>query len=196
MLVFALLCLLIIIHADCSDVYIPEYSQMSEVWPGKVQQSSPCRMNSPSSNSSHKVLVFVDSNFFDVFRNWYVYYHHSCGRQTDNKDLLVVCMDVKAQRLLKALNKSNLHCSMNYDDLSSLKSYRDAGTKIGKLNLPSVWMKRLVIINDLLNQGVDLILSDTDAFWLKNPYPELNQHASTSLIVSSRGWFPFSISRV
>eukprot|EP01031_Cornospumella_fuschlensis_P044570 gene44570-54506_t len=59
-----------------------------------------------------------------------------------------------------------------------------------------VWLKRLEIINTLLSKGIHLILSDTDAFWLRNPYPELNKHVGESQIISSRGWYPWKFSKL
>ncbi|RYH29900.1 hypothetical protein EON65_06990, partial [archaeon] len=138
----------------------------------------------------HKVLLFLDNNFFSLFRNWIVYYKKICTGPHYINQLELVCLDDQVE--LKLSNLS-LYCSRNETDVMSSSSHNE--TEIGDRQ-SLVWLKRLEIIHSMLNAGTNLILSDTDAFWLKNPYPELNQHASTSLIVSSRGWFPFSISRV
>eukprot|EP00981_Chlorochromonas_danica_P004431 scaffold886_cov174-Ochromonas_danica.AAC.22 len=46
----------------------------------------------------------------------------------------------------------------------------------------------------LLEEGVDVFVSDIDAIWLKSPFPDLNTLLPTSQIVSSRGSFPKDLS--
>ena len=41
-----------------------------------------------------------------------------------------------------------------------------------------------------------MILTDSDAVWLRSPFDELNLHSSKSEIISSRAWWPWAQSKV
>lgn len=140
----------------------------------------------------HKVLVFVDASYLKLFQNWLIYYDAICGDgMTKNyTNLELVCMDAS---LADDLSAVGLHCSAAHH--SSIVHHQDVDSRYTHaLKMSNVWMKRLEIMLTILRDGGDLILSDTDAFWLRNPYFQINKH-STSSIVSSRGWFPQALSK-
>lgn len=189
------LCLLVLVSCwpTRSDVKINISLQINVSNANSRAKASQCELLRPNGEViPHKVLLFVDSPFFNLFRNWMAYHSQACGNTTSVEHLEIVCMDHVVEVMLDGMN---LKCSAEHS--SALFSSAGKGGHRNSL----IWMRRLEIINKMLSKGMALILSDTDALWLKSPYADLNRHLSSSLpgpgaaIVASRGWFPFSLSR-
>eukprot|EP00049_Salpingoeca_infusionum_P022797 m.370334 g.370334 ORF g.370334 m.370334 type:complete len:475 (+) comp54034_c0_seq1:90-1514(+) len=65
--------------------------------------------------------------------------------------------------------------------------------------LAQIWLARLSIVQQLVNRGIDVLLSDTDAVWVRDPLPSLRrelQHTSQPSILAQRGRFPFHLGHV
>lgn len=141
----------------------------------------------------HKVLVFMDGSYLKLFQNWMIYYDNVCGDGMRNGyvNLELVCMDASPAAELTAmgLRCSSAHSSIVHKLTATESKYSHS------MRRSNVWLKRLEIILDLLRAGSDLVLSDTDALWMRNPYSHLSKHAVTSSIVASRGWFPQALSK-
>jgi hypothetical protein len=45
-----------------------------------------------------------------------------------------------------------------------------------------IWFYRSHIVNSLLDSNYDVLMSDTDAIWLKNPFAELNKYYNSGSI--------------
>ncbi|RYH18974.1 hypothetical protein EON65_26650 [archaeon] len=175
-------------YLHCLVMFILCYS----CW-GQLDGQGECTLRNPADGRivPHKVLLFIDSTFFDVYRNWRMYFDNVCTGPEDYNNLELVCMDPYVDKLF---NSTMQHCSKEY---SSIVYDRKNSTDYNTVSKSSmVWMKRLEIINIMLNNGIHLILSDTDAFWLSNPYPDLNRHLANSHVIASRGWYPWFLSRL
>lgn len=137
----------------------------------------------------HRVLLLLDSKYFEVFQNWLMYYKGVCPGEASDKNLEIVCMDIAVTDMLH--NHTALRCSPHYTAPSPASiSVSNAASSFKS----SVWIKRLEIINMFLMQQQDVLVSDTDAFWLRSPYTDLTLLSEQSDIVASRGWFPIHIS--
>lgn len=128
----------------------------------------------------HKVLLFIDSTYFSLFHNWVAHYNSSCRGHLQALEL--ACMDARVSRNLHSL-KMGLRCSKAFNATVSEKSSTD---------MSRVWMKRVQILSNVLSSGRDVLLSDTDAIWKRDPFLHLSQHAGAH-IVASRGWFPHDL---
>lgn len=63
-----------------------------------------------------------------------------------------------------------------------------------KKKLYSIWDQRLSIISTILESGVDVMLTDSDAIWMRNPFREIEFYSQQSDIVASKGYAPWDIS--
>lgn len=218
MCVLVLLCLLLCVSLSHTQIRVPipirqygstQANRAPSKGPGgheSLPSASECHLEYAGRTRRHRILLFLDSAFFSLFQNWMAYYTDSCGNSTQALHRLeLVCMDEHVESMLADLRPLQLACSAHSSIL-----YQQKQKIRNKASL--VWIKRLEIINQILSKGVDLILSDTDAFWLRSPYPDLIAHLtrrtsqgtspgtsqSTSSIpdiIASRGWFPFSLSK-
>ncbi|RYH03681.1 hypothetical protein EON65_47245, partial [archaeon] len=135
---------------------------------------------------SHKILLFVDSAFAELFRNWLYYYTQVCAQHNIvTQQLMVVCIDGDVSEKVQGLNVT---CHDEYSKmvqqatqqaiLNSLPSQDINVTLWRKLVKKKpvvrhvIWMKRLEIVSVLLQRGEDVLLSDLDAIWLQNPYAD------------------------
>lgn len=57
----------------------------------------------------------------------------------------------------------------------------------GQCSLDALWVHRIVILRELLSQGNNLIHSDADAIWVKDPIPEIENYDDD--MVFSQGTF-------
>ncbi len=124
-----------------------------------------------------RMLVTISSNYFDSFINWLVFYYDICGN--DLSQLYIFCIDTKADMLLQ---KYGLKCSYSLQFGDSYKS------------LNRVWWTRMLLTQELLLKGFDVISSDVDAIWLKNPYTEIAKMPRADIIVT-RGKYPEAVSQ-
>lgn len=138
---------------------------------------------------SHKVLTFVDSSYFSLFHNWLVHYNQTCGIPVNATitypNLLPVCMDEQVGEMLSPLG---LSCSSFSSNIWGKATGR-------KRPVGNVWLRRMQIIIELLEAGEDVLLTDTDAFWLQDPFPSIATLIPSAHIISSRGTFPAELSR-
>src|SRR4051812_15558026 len=101
-------------------------------------------LNSDKSVRPHKVLVFIDFKYMEMFINFLKMYRTACDGNIDA--LEVVCMD----------NLCHNHLRINGLACSSHSFQLNYNVSVEKLGV--VWSRRLQIVNDFLAEGVDLIL--------------------------------------
>eukprot|EP01031_Cornospumella_fuschlensis_P025336 gene25336-30595_t len=164
--------------------------------------------NLERNGQNHKVLLFLDSGYFDIFHNWYLRYAAVCG---DSKEVIerltIVCIDKETSNMLLPLKltcsadfSADMQASMPkaFEEMMRERDNRPLVNHRGrKIVRHLIWMKRLEIVSVLLQRGEDVLLSDLDAIWLQNPYPDISAHLQAgSSVISSRATFPEEISRV
>lgn len=142
--------------------------------------------NTDGSVREHKVLMFVDDKYMEVFLNWLIYYVNIC-ETTD--DLDIICLDKTiGQHLQKSFN---ITCTQT---LSFLKLDKDYSTTLNTSpeNLGLIWYQRMQILNTYIKK-YDVVLSDSDALWLRDPFVDISKQQSESSIISSRAWWPWPL---
>jgi len=61
-------------------------------------------------------------------------------------------------------------------------------------NNNKLWLMRVRLTKQLLDQGFDVLMSDSDALWLQNPFTYINKFEASD-IISSRASFPEEVSK-
>eukprot|EP01041_Mallomonas_annulata_P004547 gene4547-9020_t len=147
--------------------------------------SSSCRISNKDDitriTRPHRVLMFVDSKYLDVFMNWLIYYIDVCGEYSN---IELICLDSNVETEL--LEFTGLHCSKT---LSFLQKNEDSYTT-SPANLGLIWLKRMEIVQEYIKH-YDIIFSDSDALWIRNPFEDLSAYSAS--IISSRAWWPWPL---
>lgn len=150
----------------------PSFSSTNNVSLHPVQQRHQLRTR------PFKVILASTYAYFNMFLNWLLYYRHLCG--ADFSHIFFICLDHKLEALLEG---TALQCSYTH----YLYDHDGGETKISAMN--SLWLARVMISSELLSLGYDVIMSDSDAVWLRNPFLAIAQ-VPTSHIVGSKATFP------
>ena len=120
-----------------------------------------------------KILVSSDKDYLPVYLNWLSFYRKLCS----NDDLLYfICLDAETDA---AIQQYNLTCSQKLER-------RD--------NNQQLWLFRTKLLSELLHSGYDVLMSDADALWLKDPFFDLQKYSAFD-IVSSRGSHPIDVTK-
>lgn len=129
--------------------------------------------------SKQLILLFANSDYADTMLNWFAVGKGS-GAVKDN--YAIVCLDDTMEALLRAHGQDCFPIRPKY-----FKRLDGSLYALGPL-----WMVRVRLVQALLQDGIDVVLSDSDALWLKDPLPDLDQIAASSGadIISSRGRSP------
>lgn len=134
--------------------------------------------NADGTVRKHKVVIFADAKFINVFVNWFLFFHNTCGN-VDNLD--IICLD---SRTSEQISKLGLKCSE--------KSFRLRYSFTAKNKLGKIWLSRVETITDYLTSGYDVVLSDSDALFMTNEmFTDFSGYGKTSELVSSRAWWPW-----
>lgn len=131
----------------------------------------------------HKILLFVDYQFFTHFLNWLAHFIDVCGSPYLHR-LEVICMD---QLVVEKIDgDTRVHCSDNSFLLTNETFH---------LRHQIVWRHRMSVIVQNLQQNISLLLCDLDALWRHDPYPDMRRYiANEHNIIASRGLWPQTLS--
>jgi hypothetical protein len=138
--------------------------------------SDVCRIRDSASNNGVrplKIMVSTSEQYFPILLNWLQYFRNIC-RGTSG--LHFVCLDKAAEIGMK---KVGLQCAY---------SQHTSG------NTNHIWLLRMRIVKQLIDQGFDVLMTDSDAIWVHNPFLDLQEHQQSDLI-ASRGAFPENVSK-
>lgn len=130
------------------------------------------------------VLVYSSYSYRATLFNWLVAF-----RNTNRVDpssprkggVLVVCLD---QALSDYLVSLGWHCFL---DTSSSTS---ASTSLDKNTVKALWVTRVKQIVELVDAGINIVLTDSDAVWIKDVRHTLLQDGGD--VVASRANFPYN----
>ncbi|GJM95800.1 hypothetical protein PR202_ga12578 [Eleusine coracana subsp. coracana] len=117
------------------------------------------------------VVTFGNYAFMDFILTWV---RHLTDLGVDN--LLVGAMDTK---LLRELYLRGVPVF----DMGSKMATEDAGW--GSPTFHKMGREKVLLINELLPFGYELLMCDTDMVWLKNPLPYLARYPDADLLTSS-----------
>lgn len=126
------------------------------------------------------IAVFVEKSSIEILMNWMLNFL-DVATQSQAEKLLIFCMDHSSKILLSSVG---IYCKL------ALHSTSDTTNK--KQNFGDIWLQRMVILNSLLREKNDIILSDIDAIWKQNPLSYLFD-VQDAPIVASRGSWPFGL---
>jgi Nucleotide-diphospho-sugar transferase len=131
----------------------------------------PRQLPETSQNKGPLVVVFADSKYQVVLDKWL-----EAIQRLGIHNYLVVALD------------HSLCEEMEQRRISAL--YRPCPA-----NLESLWIHRTDVLLELLKAGYDLVHSDADAFWIKNPLDEFIYDKDHDLIFSPGTYWPQEVHR-
>ena len=134
-----------------------------------------CGVRDPVSGEIRHLRIMTSSTdeYFPVFMNWLVYFHRICP---NIPSIYFICLDTIIE---KKLANYGLTCAFVHH--------------IAAKGVNDVWLVRTRLTHTLLSQGYDVLLTDADALWLRNPFPYIEAHISSD-VISSRGSYPEGVS--
>ena len=112
------------------------------------------------------ILSFANSDYFPVIENWINALSH-----LKIKNYRVVCLDQEIYTLLLQQGIPVL--------------LRPCVNELG-----SLWIHRIDVIKEFLDEGIDVLHSDADAVWLKNPLEQYIYNQSYDMIFSQGTIWP------
>lgn len=112
------------------------------------------------------LIAFSDVNYLGVLLNWLIAIH-----QLGIRNYLVVSLDEKIHAFLTARGFPSTLIGLD-----------------GPLH--QLWHHRLVVLRELCAHGIDVIHSDNDAMWLRNPIPDFFSGDADDLVVSQGTVWP------
>ena len=119
-----------------------------------------------------RFLMSSSQQYISVILNWLIYFRKIC---TDRSAVYFICLDKGTE---DAMKKLGLWCSYSYH----------------ARNRGQLWTMRARVTKQLLYQGYDVLMTDSDALWLKNPFMELQKYEKSD-IIGSRASFPEHVSK-
>ena len=145
----------------------------------------PCTIYDNNNNiRPHRVVIFVDTSMIDVFMNWLIFYSSTCRGNLEHLD--VICMDKRAKVMVKSIGIS---CNDDYSFTLNTKLLEK-----NQMKLKTIWLRRLHILYKYMLSGSDVIFSDGDAIWIKDPTPFISKLnliiKPQPQLISSRAWYP------
>ena len=118
-----------------------------------------------SFNDKRLILVFVNKPYLPIFERWLRYF-----RSHDENKLLVIALDNGAHEFNKAQGIDSLLIPLEgYESFLTTKKYDREEVML----LNSLWVLRVEVFQRVIDHGIDIIHSDSDAFWLSNPIPDI-----------------------
>lgn len=119
------------------------------------------------------VVVFADIQYKDVVRNW-----HAAIKKLDITNYIVIALDIETFNHLT-----------NHEITTFLLPF-DNDNKLD--NLSNLWVFRMSILTIILNK-FNIIHSDADAIWLKDPIPQYFLNTPFDFVCSQGTIHPFDI---
>lgn len=167
---------------NLNDISISYNSSNSNSNISIINHHKPCTIYDNNGNErAHRVVIFVDISMIDVFMNWLIFYSSTCRGNLQHLD--IICMDKRAKVMVKSIGVS---C---HDDHSFTLN-----TKLLEKNhmkLKTIWLRRLHILYKYMLSGSDVIFSDGDAIWLKDPTKYISKlNLLSPKLIASRAWYP------
>lgn len=116
--------------------------------------------------SKQTIIVFANYNYLPVLENWMI-----AMKNLNIDDYMIISLDEDLYTYLKGKQISTL--------------LRPCELDLGKL-----WVHRIEVILELLQEGYDVIHSDADAVWMKDPLPYLKDLPQDMLFSQGTIWPP------
>jgi hypothetical protein len=115
------------------------------------------------------IVVFSDSKYLGVLLNWLIPIH-----RLGIRNYLIVSLD------------ESIHAFLTDRGFPSVFIKMDGP-------LESLWRLRLIVLRELCAHGIDLIHSDIDAIWLRNPVADYFSRDADHLVISQGTAWPYEV---
>lgn len=115
------------------------------------------------------IVVFSDSKYLGVLLNWLIPIHRHGIR-----NYLIVALDESIHEFLTRRGFPSALVGMDGP-------------------LEKLWHLRLVVLRELCAHGIDIIHSDIDAIWLRNPIPEYFSRSADHLVITQGTAWPYEV---
>lgn len=156
--------------------------------------------NEDGSIRPYRVVVSVDKRLLEIFLNWLIFYAECCH---NFKHLDIICLDTTVQKEIELLglkcHAKSFFIKGNSDEVTTkgtlwtYKKTKNASNVQSVDKLGALWTFRVSIIIEYVSSNIDVILSDADALWLKDPLVDINEFISTADIIASRAIYPHNL---
>lgn len=124
------------------------------------------------------ILLYASHSYRDTLFNWLVAFSRASHSSPSTGGVLVICLDQALKDYLEGLHWGcHLHESVR------------PGVALDKNTVKSLWVTRVTHVLELLKAGVNVVLTDSDAVWLKDVRETLLGDGAD--VVSSRAHFPY-----
>ena len=143
------------------------------------------------------VVVCVSLDYTGVFLNWALHYQQAVKGKS-RQELYIVCLD---RRVKVVLAKLDYFCAEErplkpLETLTLGAGDRAPTAEWQKKHL--IWQYRTSVVSRLLQKGHDVIMSDVDGVWLRDPLADIladtSPQAARAHIIATRGMFPEEVS--
>ena len=118
------------------------------------------------------IVVFANSSYADIIKNWI-----EAIEPLNIKNYIVVSMDQR------------LHDQLLENNIQSIK--RECNAELG-----NIWIHRIEVIKEILGYGYDVIHSDADAVWLKDPLDFYFSKTTYDMAFSQGTFWPKDVHKV
>jgi len=116
--------------------------------------------------NNQKIIVFANYNYLSILENWL-----AAMKKISVENYLIISLDEELHLHLQKLNIDSLFHPC-------------------ELNLGKLWIHRINVILELMEKGYDILHSDADAIWLKDPLPYLNTLSQDMIFSQGTIWPP------
>lgn len=113
-----------------------------------------------------KIVVFANYNYLPVLKNWMI-----AMKNLNIANYIIIALDEELHTYLKAKNIPTL-------------------LRLCELDLEKLWIHRVEVLLELLEEGYNVIHSDADAVWLKDPLPYLEKLPQDMIFSQGTIWPP------
>ncbi len=117
-------------------------------------------------SSGALIVVFANYDYLPVLQNWI-----AAMRLIDIENFTIIALDDKLYQYLKKQGITTL-------------------LRPCELDLEKLWIHRTDVILELIEKGHDIIHSDADAIWLKDPQPYLEKLSQDMIFSQGTIWPP------
>jgi hypothetical protein len=125
------------------------------------------------------VLTYASYSYKVPLMNWLV----AIARLRTVRNVGVICLDRELGEYLASLGETCL-------GISEVASAR-AGAGLDLASVAHLWVVRAEHVSRLLRQGISVVVSDSDALWLRDPFASGLFSAGTGDVVGGKGRFPY-----
>jgi hypothetical protein len=137
----------------------------SDEWPKQISNSSLLAVAAVEQGPRTQIILTVGGNYLDFFLNWWATFSRLLPKLRGDINFAVLCYDDISMRVVEALG---IRC-----------------TRMKRIpNVRMLWWTRFKVAKQLLSRGFEVILTDSDALWVRNPVPVFDAMRTVDIVAS------------